>query len=291
MGFNLVFVAALLILLTSIIMGGIRGFLRSSLSLAALLISCVIVSALNPLITGLLRRNTGLDEWVADKVDSAITSELKSGFTEEEDGTITLGQNVTLPADVRLPDGTVLPAGTVIPAGTKLPAGIGLDEFKKQVDHNLSAAQQSKVIEMLPVPESLKNSIEENNNDAIYKLLGVESFTDYIGSFVGNICLNIIGYILTFMIVFFALHILILAFNVVDRLPIVHGINHFAGALLGIFKGFLLLEFLFLLLVPFSATSFGVSVLAQINANGFLRALYHGNFLLKILVGAAGAIV
>lgn len=87
------------------------------------------------------------------------------------------------------------------------------------------------------------------------------------------------------MIVFFALHLVMMALNVVDRLPLIHGINHFAGAILGIFKGFLVLEILFLLLIPFSTTDFGAGVLAQINANGFLRALYHGNILMKLLVG------
>ncbi len=304
MGINFVFICAIGIIIVNIVAGAARGFLKSSLSLAALLVAGIVVSALNPFVTGLLKRNTGLDEWIAGKVgsaiearlDSAVAERLGGGVAREEGGSVTLEQDVTLPMDLTLPDGTTIPAGTRIPAGTTVPAELFggeqvREQVKEHVDTGLSAADQARVIDMLPLPQSLKDTLAENNNSAVYEQFGVDRFTDYIGSFVGNVCLNIIGYLLTFMIVFFALHILFMAFNVVDRLPVIHGINHFAGALLGIFKGFLVLEILFLLLVPFSATEFGVKVLAQIDANGFLRALYHGNILMKLLMGVVGRIV
>ncbi len=298
MGINFVFICAIGIVLVNIIIGATRGFLKSSLSLVAFLVAGIVVSALNPFVTGLLRRNTGLDEWISEKVGSVIEARLESavadrfgeGAVREEGGNVTLEQDVTLPMDVTLPDGTVLPAGTRIPAGTTIPSELlggeqVREQVKRQMDTGLSGAEQDKVIDMLPLPQGLKDTIAENNNSAVYEQLGVEHFTDYIGGFVGNVCLNIVGYLLTFMIVFFALHLVMMALNVVDRLPLIHGINHFAGAILGIFKGFLVLEILFLLLIPFSTTDFGAGVLAQINANGFLRALYHGNILMKLLVG------
>lgn len=276
---NLVFCAAMLILLLCIIVGGVKGFFKSCLSLVAFVLSGTIVIALNPFVTGFLRNNTKLDEWIESKVEKMIT-----GFEETEGDTVVLNQEVALPVDVELPDGTYLPAGTTVPAGTVLPSGIGFDDLKEQANEQLSAAEQSKVIENLPIPEALRNSLEENNNAAVYKELGVENFTDYIGSFISNICLNIIGYIITFLIVFFALQILMLLFNVVDKLPVIHGINHFAGAILGIVKGFLILEILLLLLIPFSSGGFGQKVLMQVENNGFLSLLYHKNLLIQFVM-------
>lgn len=276
---NLVFCAAMLILLLCIIVGGVKGFFKSCLSLVAFVLSGTIVIALNPFVTGFLRNNTKLDEWIESKVEKMIT-----GFEETEGDTVVLNQEVALPVDVELPDGTYLPAGTTVPAGTVLPSGIGFDDLKEQANEQLSAAEQSKVIENLPIPEALRNSLEENNNAAVYKELGVENFTDYIGSFISNICLNIIGYIITFLIVFFALQILMLLFNVVDKLPVIHGINHFAGAILGIVKGFLVLEILLLLLIPFSSGGFGQKVLMQVENNGFLSLLYHKNLLIQFMM-------
>ncbi|QNM04601.1 CvpA family protein [Qiania dongpingensis] len=287
MDINLVFIVTILILIMSIIVGGLRGFFKSSLSLVALILSGIIVMALNPLVTGFLRNNTKLDEWIEGKVAGMITEEQNLGINTDGDS-VTLEKDIALPMDIQLPNGTVLPAGTILPAGTTLPKGIGFDELLEQVNENLSTAQQSKIIESLPIPESLRNTLEENNNSAIYKELGVSQFTDYIGSFISNICLNIIGYIVTFLIVFFALQILMLVFNVVDRLPIIHGINHFAGALLGIVKGLLLLEILFLLLIPFTATAFGQNVLGQIESNAFLSMLYHKNILIRLLMMVVG---
>ncbi|MDI9242455.1 CvpA family protein [Fusibacillus kribbianus] len=287
MEINFVLIAAALILLLSIIIGGAKGLLRSSLSLIALILSGIIVMALNPIVTGFLRDHTKLDEWIEAKIENMIASEMNMETTDDGE-TIVLGKDVTLPTDVQLPDGTVFPAGTVLSAGTVLPKGIGFDEFREQVDAELSTTQQSKIIEMLPVPENLRESLEANNNTAVYQQLGVERFTDYIGSFISNICLSIIGYVVTFLLVFFALHILILAFDIVDRLPIIHGINHFAGALLGILKGLLILEILFLVLIPFATTDFGKNVMAQINNNGFLSLLYNNNILMKLMMGIMG---
>lgn len=283
MEINVVFLVTVLIWLMCIIIGGIKGFLKSSLSLIALILSGTLVMALNPFVTGILRDHTKLDEWLESKIERMIIGE-QPADTEVEEDTVVLQQDITLPTDVVLPDGTYLPAGTVVPAGTVLPANIGLEELKKQVNDNLSTTEQSKIIEKLPVPEALRNSLEENNNAAVYKELGVENFTDYIGGFISNICLNIIGYVITFLIVFFALHILMLLFDIVDKLPVIHGINHFAGALLGIVKGFLILEILFLILIPFSAGAFGRMILTQVENNGFLGLLYHKNMLIPFLM-------
>ena len=122
MGINFVFICAIGIVLVNIIIGATRGFLKSSLSLVAFLVAGIVVSALNPFVTGLLRRNTGLDEWISEKVGSVIEARLESavadrfgeGAVREEGGNVTLEQDVTLPMDVTLPDGTVLPAGTPV---------------------------------------------------------------------------------------------------------------------------------------------------------------------------------
>lgn len=289
MEINVVFIAALLILILYIVAGGIKGFLRSSLSLIALILSGVIVMAVNPFVTGFLKDHTGLDEWISSRIESAVTGGLEAGTDAESDsetdGTaVVLEEDLTLPVDVTLPDGTYLPAGTVLPAGTALPAGLDIGQVRNEIDSQLSAAQQSKIIENLPVPESLRNSLEENNNPAVYQELGVQGFTGYLQSFIANICLSIIAYVITFIIVFFALRILTIVFNLVDKLPVIHGINHIAGALLGIVKGLLVLEILFLILIPFSGTAFGQTVLEQIGNNGFLSLLYHKNILIQLLM-------
>ena len=139
----------------SIIVGGLRGFFMSSLSLVALILSGIIVMALNPLVTGFLRNNTKLDEWIEGKVAGMITEEQNLGINTDGDS-VTLEKDIALPMDIQLPNGTVLPAGTILPAGTTLPKGIGFDELLEQVNENLSTAQQSKIIESLPIPESLR---------------------------------------------------------------------------------------------------------------------------------------
>ena len=288
MKFNFVLAAAVLILLLSIVRGGMRGFLKSCLSLAALVLAGILVMAFNPFVTRFLRDATGLDEWIGAKVQSAVYERLMPD-TDTEDGVIVLEQDVTVPADITLPDGTVIPAGTVLPKGTELPAGEAIDELLGLADEGLSVAEESGIIESLPIPQGLKNSLQANNNSAVYAQMGVERFSDYIGSFISSVCLSIIGYAATFLLVFFALHILMLVFNVVDRLPVIHGINHFAGALLGIVKGLIIIELLLLILIPFTVSQWGADILAQVESSRIMSFLYEKNILVTFLMRIVGA--
>ena len=171
----------------------------------------------------------------------------------------------------------------------ELPAGEAIDELLGLADEGLSVAEESGIIESLPIPQGLKNSLQANNNSAVYAQMGVERFSDYIGSFISSVCLSIIGYAVTFLLVFCALHILMLVFNVVDRLPVIHGINHFAGALLGIVKGLIIIELLLLILIPFTASQWGADILAQVESSRIMSFLYEKNILVTFLMRIVGA--
>lgn len=70
----------------------------------------------------------------------------------------------------------------------------------------------------------------------------------------------------------------------IARLPILYGLNHIAGAVLGLIQGLLFLWIGCFLVGIFSATPLGMTLEEQINASTWLRFLYQYN-LINIVLG------
>lgn len=138
---------------------------------------------------------------------------------------------------------------------------------------------QKEMIERLKIPEQIKQVLLENNNREIYQRLNVEKFVDYVSAYLSNILLKLIVSAVLFLVVYIGLHVLIWWLNLFARLPILHGINHLAGAALGGVQG-LLIVWLFFLAVQFCTNmSWSVTVLSQIQKSVWLDFLYENNLL------------
>lgn len=143
-------------------------------------------------------------------------------------------------------------------------------------------SQQRLAIEGMEFPEQIKKALLENNNSEVYKLLGVETFTQYISSYLSHAMMDMIAFLLVFVVVFAAIRILTIWLDLVARLPILSGVNKLAGALLGGMEGLLFLWVLCLFLTALSATELGRTLLHQIENSTWLSFLYNHNFLTDI---------
>ena len=119
--------------------GHYRGFLRLTVSMAALLLSLGAVRMAMPPLTAFLKENTGIQQWMQESLEEAIGLERITG-------------NMNLPA------------------------------------------QQRAAIEEMPLPKSVKQILVENNNEEIYRILGVDGFIDYIASFLAGRIINALAF-------------------------------------------------------------------------------------------------
>lgn len=146
-------------------------------------------------------------------------------------------------------------------------------------------AVQRSVIENLNLPEHLKTSLIENNNNEVYQLLHVEEFTDYIGSYLSNMIINTLGFLITFLLVYALIHIVMHWLNLIAKLPILYGLNQIAGALLGGIEGLLFFWIFCLVITACAGTAWGMSVIGQMESSPWLSFLYEHNILTQIVVG------
>lgn len=155
----------------------------------------------------------------------------------------------------------------------------------QQVEKMLSleeneSADQDDIIEGLPLPKSMKESLMKN------KAKQEANIKSYITSHVTGIVINAFAYILTFVIVFIALWVVSIAFNIISKLPILNQINRTAGLLLGAVQGLVVVWLLFIILTVISGSQLGETAFQQINSSGILSFLYNKNFLLNIVFKA-----
>ncbi|MDD3218771.1 MAG: CvpA family protein [Lachnospiraceae bacterium] len=154
------------------------------------------------------------------------------------------------------------------------------------IDENieLGTSEQMGIIENLPLPESLKNYLSENNNNEVYKLLNVDSFSGYIAAYMANGLINGLSYLLAFLLAEIILKLIVYSLDIMTRLPILHGINRLGGFVLGGVQGMLVVWIGFLVLTLFCGTPWGLKLMEQVNESAFLSYLYDHNFLITTVM-------
>lgn len=148
----------------------------------------------------------------------------------------------------------------------------------------LLPAQQRMLIEQLELPRQMKEALLENNNSEMYRLLGVETFLEYIISYLVNMILNLIGSIVLFILVNLSIRLMIRWLDLIAKLPILSGINQIAGAVLGGIQGLLCLWGGCVLADIFSRTAWASAILEQIHISVWLTFLYENNLVNWIFV-------
>lgn len=148
----------------------------------------------------------------------------------------------------------------------------------------ISLQEQIDLIEHAEIPELFRKALVENNNSEGYAMLGVESFADYIGSAVARTTINIMAFLVTFLLLTILARMTLFTLDVITKIPVVHGLNQWAGAGLGIVMGIILVWILFMLITLFRNTPLGTECFRQIQSNRFLSVLYQMNFILKEIV-------
>lgn len=157
----------------------------------------------------------------------------------------------------------------------------GLDRMEEQ-ELQSSAAQQ-QAIDSLALPDNIKKLLEVNNNADFWNRLGVRQFTEYVADYLSRLILNYAGFAILFVLVWILLHLLIRFADIFTRLPVLHGLNQIAGAVLGIAEALIYLWIAFFVLSALSGTPAGSKLLTMISQSRWLSWLFNNNFLSYLL--------
>ena len=93
-----------------------------------------------------------------------------------------------------------------------------------------------------------------------------------------------VAYIIVFVLILIATRFIFIAFKIVDKLPLIGGINRAIGAVAGFVKGMVIVWIVFACVAMTVTTSFGQEIVQAIYASPLLIWLYENNLILTLLM-------
>lgn len=259
------------IFFVGIVAGAVRGFLKIGISLLSTVLTAVLFAFLAPHVGSALAQYTPLDELIQEKIVQAFLPEISAETLADKDLSGTPLQGIPLEDIEKL---------------TKLDwerLGITIDDFAS-IYGNIPKDQQIKEIEESGMPDFLKELLLENNNTAIYEELDVTSFPRYIAAYISRMMLNVISFLVTFILAFVIVKALMAAVDILGEMPILGIFNYVGGAAIGALCALLFVWVLFLVIAVCYSLPVGKVCFDMIESSPFLKLLYDSNPLLTRLL-------
>ncbi|KAB1436550.1 CvpA family protein [Candidatus Galacturonibacter soehngenii] len=137
---------------------------------------------------------------------------------------------------------------------------------------------KEETVDAIKLPSIVKKMIKEDN--------GKESITnsiyEYIGNELADTIVNAMSFALAFIVITFVLRTTVFTLDIIANLPIIKGINQYAGLILGAAEGLVIVWILFLVITIIGNTQLGTMMTKYIDESQFLSFIYNYNFFFKL---------
>lgn len=243
---NWLFYVLMAFLVICMISGARKGFFRTAVSMVFMVLVLFLTSWINPYVGQFLRESTPVYKVIYEQCDKVISNQLLGAEAESEE------------------------EDPVRQAQSK--------------DEEIPVSLQTQLIENAPLPQSLKQSLLENNNSEIYKSLGVDKFSDYLAGYLAYSITNGVGFLLSFILATIIIKVILYAVNVLTALPGINLINAVGGLLLGAAQGILWIWVFFIIITVLCNTQIGRMLIQAVEGDAILSYLYDKNVLLQVIL-------
>lgn len=156
------------------------------------------------------------------------------------------------------------------------------EQYDEQ-EFSLSTDTFDDYVSRLPFFPAFKNEIRSSEKVQGAVDRGMEQVIGSISQIVAEKMTVLIGYAATYLIIFLALRILAALLNIIEKLPILHGINKLGGLAFGLAEGLFAVWILGILFTVFGMTTIGLSAAKCIEGSTFLTLVYGHNLLQRII--------
>ena len=292
------------IFLICIIVGVCKGAIKIAVSLAATLLTVVIVFFATPFVVKLIIEKTPVDTMIKDQVVAAMADAATEQVTEGGGLSEDMVRKVLKAAGVseeKLAEYGIkiedivngeIDSEKLAEYGISKELLAGLNQNEKAgaenaADEALEGADipkdlQVKAIEMAEMPDIFKSLLSDNNNSEIYEKLGVETFPQYVGEFLSRLIIHIVAFLCTFLLVTIIIRAIVFALDIVSDLPVLGFVNRLAGGVVGIAGGLVIGWVLFIIVTLLYTTSIGRDIYEVIRENAVLNMIYEYNPFMKL---------
>lgn len=240
------------ILILSALIGLKRGLFKTLFGFLAVILALGATYFVSPYVSSFIVENTEIDEYVEQKVYKKIETDTQKNVAESL-------KNSGVTTDL---------------------SKLTKEETKFLMENDPDKATQVQRLDSLNLPDYIRKLYIENNNDDVYKLLGVKSFYKYISQYTARLVVNVISLAVTFLAIRLVLLVISLIIRkTMEEEPILSGIDRFFGMILGLAVG-LVVVWIFMII---ASIAFGSEYDTMIGGNEILIKLNEYNLLLRIL--------
>ena len=138
-------------------------------------------------------------------------------------------------------------------------------------------AEQKRFLDSLPLPESIREQLVQNNSRDFYKTLGVDTFRAYLCNYIACMIISALSFVATFVAMLILLKVLCFSLDLISKLPVLNQVNHLLGMAAGLAYALLLVWVGGVILTALGSTEAGSSLMKQVNDSAFLSFLYNNN--------------
>lgn len=253
---NYLAVIVSIIFIVCIVLGYKHGLFRSALKLVLLVLSLFLSYFLSPMLADVIIKYTNVDDYFKAKAYSVIEKTVKENVEEE------LNNEFGITSEDVVEEIT--------------------DEAMKT---DPTRVQQVNIINKMNVPEFIKTALMDNNHDDARKSMGVNSFYEYISTYISYMIVNAIAFILAFAFLIIIFAIISIVSAVIVRIPIIGGINRLGGMLFGFFEALFIVWICFVFVAIIPDTQIGNWFFSQIDDSKMLTIIQEKNVFMKVVTG------
>ena len=143
--------------------------------------------------------------------------------------------------------------------------------------------------EYLPLPEGVMDVVREGDPAVVGLLLRTETVKTYLSELISGFLIRILSIIVTFIVTYLLMCIVRIILAAVSEAPVISGLNHFAGLILGVIKGAVIIWILFALLrLSYIVGGTESALLGEVRESEVLSVMYAYNPVFTILPRVLG---
>lgn len=291
------------VFLICMIVGFMRGAIKIIVSLAATIVTLVLVYFATPFVSDAIARYTPLDDMIKSQVVQTMANAASAQLGGEEEGgsldaasvrrvleAAGISEDMLAQYGISIDDivnGNISSedlakfgiSGDVL-NGLQGEDGASMEDIITSAE--IPRDVQTSAIEAADLPDVFKDLLTENNNSEMYQRLGAETFAQYVGNFLSELILNILAFLCTFILVTIVVRAVIFALDIVSNLPVLGILNRIAGGIIGLGGALIIVWTAFIVITLLYVTSFGKEMYELIDTDLFLKTLYQYNPIMEI---------
>jgi len=155
-------------------------------------------------------------------------------------------------------------------------------EANQQYDNTI-VENQTKTINSYEIPDVLKDNLILNNTKQMYQTLLVSMFEEYVSAYLAKTAVKAMSFVILFVVLIIAFNVLLKIVDIISKIPVIKGLNKFAGAILGCSEALIIMWVFFFFAVMFIGNDSGSKLLQMIADSKFLSFLFNSNILMNVI--------